>query len=98
MQNKTIRILYIKIMINQCARFNLQVIIFDVFGWKDKSWKTSTNPPYYFFHWIFISILNVPQPNLFNWIYSSPENVILDGWNVGCKFTSTFSTYFLNGY
>ena len=32
MQNKTIRILYIKIMINQCARFNLQVIIFDVFG------------------------------------------------------------------
>ena len=50
MQNKTIRILYIKIMINQCARFNLQVIIFDVFGWKDKSWKTSTNPPYYFFH------------------------------------------------
>lgn len=77
---------------------SLHVIIFETCGANWRSWYTYMNPPNFLTHSIFMSILNVPHPNLFNSTFSSPLNITLEGLNVGCNFTSTLCTNFASYY
>ncbi len=69
--------------LNHTVLPSLTVNVLDASGWNVKSWCTSVNPPNYFFHWIFISILNVPQPNLFTSTVYVPLKTMVDGLKVG---------------